>query len=76
MRRFLPLLFALALLAGTLAPQAEAAFCNTTGFPHCDSFDGTPCGPLNPTYQRCIGNANYCEWGACSCNGSFYNCAW
>lgn len=76
MKRALFLVLTLALLVVALSPQAEAGFCNTQGFPGCDTFDGTPCGPLNPPSQRCVANANYCEWGVCRCTGGYYNCIW
>lgn len=64
-------------LESLLPPEPdEAGFCNTTGFPRCDTFDGTPCGPYNPQYQRCVAPAGVCEWGACTCNGSYYTCVW
>jgi hypothetical protein len=75
MQRFLTLVLALMLLVAALAPQAEAGFCNTQGYPYCETFDGTPCGPLNPSYQRCVA-PGVCEWGACSCDGTQYNCFW
>ena len=67
-------------LAATLAASSpspsSAAFCNTTGFPHCDTRNGTSC--ISPGVSvRCIAYPAYCEWGVCRCTTSYtWNCVY
>ena len=50
--------------------------CNLTSYSTCESLDGTSCGAQG-LYRRCyVEPACYCEWGACTCNGSTWNCFW
>jgi hypothetical protein len=63
-------------ISGLTPTMQPASFCNTQGFPKCDTFDGTACGPLNPPQQRCVAPAGVCEWGVCNCYDGSYHCIW
>lgn len=63
----------------TPAPQETGPvcpFCNLTSYSSCESLNGNSCGAQG-LYRRCyVEPACYCEWGACICNGSTWDCYW
>ncbi len=81
MRRKFFLLVALVavFLASWSAPGSQACeFCNVTGYPVCQTKDGTACSVPGAS-RRCIVSPQcYCEWGVCLCDGATgtWNCFW
>lgn len=74
MKRALLLVFALTGVFAVPSPS-PAAFCNLTGYQHCDALNGTACGAEGIT-RRCYVYPQYCEWGFCRCTSGAWNCVY
>ena len=73
MRKALLLVFALTGVFAVPSPS-PAAFCNLTGFQHCDVLNGTSC--VVGSTRRCYVYPQYCEWGACRCPTGTWICVY
>ncbi|HEX7180647.1 MAG TPA: hypothetical protein VF756_02305 [Thermoanaerobaculia bacterium] len=78
MRKLLLLVAMVGILLSVMpSPDAQACtFCNLNGYSSCPDLDGTSCAKAGD-YRRCwVPPACYCEWGACTCDGTKWSCFW